>query len=563
MFSTPSTWTRYERELHRRTLRVLLRTAIGVTAGVLALNLIFYRDPVTPVALVAVIVASAVGLLLDARGAYIAASSFFTVTVLVAATAILVDQNGLRDPGVLSLPLIVLCGVLLFGKEAAPVMFAVTLLAVAAVASAHLSAFLPSADVPTNRVWSVANIVTIGLLLAGGTTVIYVVLDNADRHLAQIRRSEQELRQAYDMTLEGWARVVEYRDESTEGHSRRVAEMSERLARELLQGIPFLEPSLSIPYSHHERWDGTGYPEGLAGEEIPLAARIFSVVDHWEALTSDRPYRAGLPHPEVVSYLRAGAGTIFDPRVVRVFLTLIWRGRDPGASGPQRRPPGMAHEKGARGPAPAITAFAHLSARESRDKASHRFADLGTRRHRLCQGTAGAPDLEVLPVTSERNPGGTAQMVEDRGCGADPRLEVAVRDRESGRDPPAGVGQRTSHLRFGKGVAERSNETRQDRSVGARPPRLGRSGDRVDHRGLARAGQAPHPPSLEHAVALQGAQLGPHGARGDPESHGQGLRRVRAPPDQLDELLTGAAHGGKVLQGHWFSKYQQLEVAKL
>ena len=376
MFSTPSTWTRYERELHRRTLRVLLRTAIGVTAGVLVLNLVFYRDPVTLVALIAVIVASAVGLLLDAHEAYIAASSFFTVTVLVAATAILVDQNGLRDPGILSLPLIVLCGVLLFGKEAAPVMFAVTLLAVAAVASAHLSAFLPSADVPTNRVWSVANIVTIGLLLAGGTTVIYVVLDNADRHLAAIRQSERMVLDAYEKTLEGWARVVELRDESTEGHSRRVAEMSERLARaigldeeavlqirrgallhdigklavpdaillkagpldreerevmqahpvlarEVLQGIAFLEPSLSIPYSHHERWDGSGYPEGLAGEEIPLAARIFSVVDHWEALTSDRPYRRGIPHDEVVSYLRRGAGTIFDPRVVRVFLTLI------------------------------------------------------------------------------------------------------------------------------------------------------------------------------------------------------------------------------------------------
>ena len=376
MFSTPSTWTPYERELHRRTLRVLLRTAIGVAGGLLALNVFFYRDPVTLVALAGLIVAAATGLLLDRRGSYIAASSFFTVTVLVAATAILVDQNGLRDPGILSLPLIVLCGVLLFGKEAAPVMFAVTLLAVAAVASAHLTSFLPSADVPTTRVWSVANIVTIGLLLAGGTTVIYVVLDNADRHLAAIRHSERVVLDAYEKTLEGWARVVELRDESTEGHSRRVAEMSEQLARamgldevrvleirrgallhdigklavpdsillkpgpldlaeravmqthpvlarDLLRGIKFLEPSLSIPYSHHERWDGTGYPEGLQGEDIPLPARIFSVVDHWEAMTSNRPYRQGMSHDEVVSYLGRGAGTIFDPRVVRVFLTLI------------------------------------------------------------------------------------------------------------------------------------------------------------------------------------------------------------------------------------------------
>jgi putative nucleotidyltransferase with HDIG domain len=344
--------------------------------ALLALNLTLYRDPVTLVAMAGVIVASAVGLLLERRGAYIAASSFFMLTLLVATVAILVDQNGIRDPGILGLPLIILCGVLLFGKEAAPVMFAVTLLAVAAVASAHLTAYVPSAEAPLFRQWTVANIISIGLVLAGGTTVIYVVLDNADRHLAEIRRSERELRQAYDMTLEGWARVVEYRDESTEGHSRRVAEMSEKLARaigldeeevlqirrgallhdigklavpdaillkagpldreeralmqthpvialELLRGIPFLQPSLSIPYSHHERWDGTGYPEGLSGEAIPLPARIFTVVDHWEALTSDRPYRPGIPEDDVVAYLRRGAGTIFDPRVVRVFLTLL------------------------------------------------------------------------------------------------------------------------------------------------------------------------------------------------------------------------------------------------
>ena len=376
MFSIPATWTEYERELHRRTLRVVLRTTLALTGGLLALNLAFYRDPVTLVALLGVAGASVLALALDARGAYIAASSVIVVILLVATVAILVDQNGLRDPGIVALPLFVMCGVLLFGKEAAPVLFAATLLAVAAIAFAHLPDFTPSAEVPTYRRWTVANIATIGLFLAGGATVIYVVLDNADRHLAQIRASEAELRQAYDLTLEGWGRVVEYRDESTEGHSRRVAAMSERLARamgldeeavlqvrrgallhdigklavpdaillkpgpldgeeravmqthpvvarDLLSGVKFLEPSLSIPYAHHERWDGTGYPEGLAGEEIPLAARIFSVVDHWEALTSDRPYRSGLPQEEVVSYLRRGAGTIFDPQVVRVFLTLL------------------------------------------------------------------------------------------------------------------------------------------------------------------------------------------------------------------------------------------------
>jgi HD-GYP domain-containing protein (c-di-GMP phosphodiesterase class II) len=94
-------------------------------------------------------------------------------------------------------------------------------------------------------------------------------------------------------------------------------------AYNLLRGIEYLEPALEIPYSHHERWDGSGYPQGLKGEAIPLGARIFAVVDVWDALTSDRPYRAALSVAETRQYLLDNAGKLFDPQVVQQMLELM------------------------------------------------------------------------------------------------------------------------------------------------------------------------------------------------------------------------------------------------
>src|SRR5215207_3612642 len=191
-----------------------------------------------------------------------------------------------------------------------------------------------------------------------------------------LQRSNQELLQAYDTTLEGWARALELRDRETEGHTRRVTELTIRLARyigvsesemvniyrgvllhdigkmgvpdhilkkkgklteeewaemrqhpvyayNLLSPIAFLRDVLEIPYCHHEHWDGGGYPRGLKGEQIPLAARIFSVIDNWDALLSNRPYRQAWPREKVIDYLRKTAGTILDPRIVEIFLTMI------------------------------------------------------------------------------------------------------------------------------------------------------------------------------------------------------------------------------------------------
>jgi HD-GYP domain-containing protein (c-di-GMP phosphodiesterase class II) len=94
-------------------------------------------------------------------------------------------------------------------------------------------------------------------------------------------------------------------------------------AYNLLKGIPFLEKALDIPYCHHEKWDGSGYPQGLKGEQIPLAARVFALVDVWDALLSDRPYRQAWTREQVIAYLQEQAGVHFDPSVVQTFLELI------------------------------------------------------------------------------------------------------------------------------------------------------------------------------------------------------------------------------------------------
>ncbi len=210
-----------------------------------------------------------------------------------------------------------------------------------------------------------------------------VEIQISSRDITQRKKAELDLQnahhaleEAYEATLNGWSRALELRDRETEGHSRRVMEMSLRLARavgipqeelshihwgvllhdigklgvldeilrkpgpltdaewvemrrhpeyalEMLSPINYLRSALDIPYCHHEKWDGTGYPRHLKGEEIPLAARVFAIVDVWDALSNDRPYRKALQPEEVLAYIRDNAGKHFDPRLVNVFLSLL------------------------------------------------------------------------------------------------------------------------------------------------------------------------------------------------------------------------------------------------
>lgn len=201
-----------------------------------------------------------------------------------------------------------------------------------------------------------------------------IAIDNTSM-FDELQRSRDEILMAYDKTIEGWSRALDFRDKETEGHSQRVTETTlaiakkmgvsdeelihirrgallhdigklgvpdsillkpdmlneeeweimrrhPRIAFELLHPIPFLRRALDIPYCHHEQWDGTGYPRGLRNDGIPLAARIFTVVDVWDALSSDRPYRPAWPRQKIVQYSKDLSGKQFDPNVVEVFLDM-------------------------------------------------------------------------------------------------------------------------------------------------------------------------------------------------------------------------------------------------
>ena len=195
----------------------------------------------------------------------------------------------------------------------------------------------------------------------------------------RVQERTRELAEAYESTLEGLARALELRDKETEGHSRRVTELALKIAQKtgingdaledirsgailhdigkisipdeilhkrgkltpeerliveqhpetafkLLSRIPFLSKAIEIPYCHHEKWDGTGYPRGLAGGEIPLSARIFAVADVWDALSNDRPYNQAWSREQIIEYFIEQSGRHFDPAVTRLFLSMVDKG---------------------------------------------------------------------------------------------------------------------------------------------------------------------------------------------------------------------------------------------
>ena len=202
-----------------------------------------------------------------------------------------------------------------------------------------------------------------------------IALDNA-KLFADLEKSNSDLSQAYEAAIEGWSAALDLRDRETEGHTQRVTQMTLRLARkiglsaeelihirrgallhdigkmgvpdrillksqeltedewthmrrhpsyayDLLKSITYLSTALDIPHYHHEKWDGTGYPEGLKGDQIPLAARIFAVADVYDALSSDRPYRSKWPKQKVLEYIHSLSGKQFDPKIVESFLEII------------------------------------------------------------------------------------------------------------------------------------------------------------------------------------------------------------------------------------------------
>lgn len=309
---------------------------------------------------------------LNRRG-YIAISAFFlNLIVLMVININMWDGDGIRDFGLLAYPIFIMIGILFFGKRTAPFFTLAAIGSLVALVYFEIHGYVH----PTIGATKFDVLIPIIILLIAAAAITWVVAGNLDKNLERVKKSESELRRNYDLTLDAWAKVLEYRDKETEGHSRRLVELSTEVARalnfseeeivylrrgalmhdigklaipddillkpgpldaderkimeqhptyakQMLSQVSFLQSSIDVVYSHHERWDGNGYPDGLKGEQIPLAARVFAIVDQWDALGSDRPYRKAWPTEKVIAYLCDNAGILYDPRIVDVFLTLI------------------------------------------------------------------------------------------------------------------------------------------------------------------------------------------------------------------------------------------------
>ncbi len=315
---------------------------------------------------------SFLGVVLNKRGHYRFTATFISVLLFALITFSLYDGVGLWDAGMLAYPIFILLTSFLFNKKIGFIAMLFSL------GSASLIYYLEKAGLRDSGNFSLDDqLVVINILLVAAGVTLWAVSDSWERILAN-------LREAYDLTLAGWAKALEIRDHETEGHSQRVSQLCVDLARKLgvaekeirfihrgallhdigklavpdaillkedalteaewdvikkhpdnakkmLEHIPFLQSALAIPVCHHERWDGLGYPQGLAGEDIPLAARIFTVIDVWDALCSNRPYRAAWPEDEVREYLIDQSGNIFDPHVVAAFFEMLDVNEDCGS----------------------------------------------------------------------------------------------------------------------------------------------------------------------------------------------------------------------------------------
>lgn len=271
---------------------------------------------------------------------------------------------GLVDAGLIAYPVFIIFTSYLLNKKAAWLAVALSIASIALIYSLDEMGYLTPVHYSNEN-----RLIVISVLLLSAGFFLWMIVDHWEQML-------QEIKDTYDLTLMGWGKALDYRDQETQGHCQRVVTMTLDLAkqlgipesqaahirrgallhdigkmaipdaillkqgrlteeerdvmarhpiyaRNLLESIPYLKPAIDIPYFHHERWDGTGYPEGLSGEAIPIAARIFALVDVWDALTTDRPYHQAWTHEKTKDYIREQAGKMFDPRVVDVFLQYV------------------------------------------------------------------------------------------------------------------------------------------------------------------------------------------------------------------------------------------------
>ena len=359
----PPTSSDYEQAQKAKFLHVAL---LVVLMGSLVIGWINLRQNATGLAVFLFVIGGfcLVGLKLN-HEMHLRAVAFLLFSLVFLVTGYnLIDGAALHDPGVAAYPIFIIFSSFFFGKKAVPFSALASIASVGLIYWLAVRGFIKPSDEPT-----INRVLILSVLYVATAWLVWAIRNIWDETLMQ-------LSQSYELTLQGWARALEYRDGETEGHTRRTTELSVALARKLgmskeeivhvrrgsymhdigkmaipdrillkpgpldddemelmkrhpaiacdiISNIPFLQPAVAIPYSHHESWDGSGYPQGLKGAEIPLIARIFTVVDQWDALSSDRPYRTAWPAEKIRSYLLENAGKIYDPQIVMVFLAML------------------------------------------------------------------------------------------------------------------------------------------------------------------------------------------------------------------------------------------------
>jgi putative nucleotidyltransferase with HDIG domain len=373
-FSKPMQRSSFEKMVRlSKVLDAVFVTAI-VTSGLISFNLLQTGFGNSSLSVLGLFLLTIALYGLYRRGYFRLAGTGLVVTISIVVTYNLVIGGGIHDNAMVVFPLLITTAGLILGKRFIPYLTGLFLIEISLIywlsATGQFEPFNGQITI------YIHNYLTVFLLLVISGSVIWITVYTLEKNFIKIIDSESALRNSYDQTLHGWGKALELFDRETEGHSIRVSQLAvmlaervgvpeedqeqifrgallhdigkmgidedllnkpeslspdERLAVEkhplnahkLLMDIPFLAQAMEIPVYHHEQWDGDGYPFQLQGEEIPLSARIFALVDNWDALLSDRPYRKAWPKEQVVRYIREQSGEKFDPALVEQFIALV------------------------------------------------------------------------------------------------------------------------------------------------------------------------------------------------------------------------------------------------